>query len=154
MAAPAGVTPGAESFHVGQQGIALDVPGEVVDGAAGGQYGGAAGGEGQAHQALSGDVEGGLVVRGDFDDAALAGERGGYVEVTLDVESQPLGAAQTAVVHAHAAVGVDLVHAVEAGSGGSGDEQAAVGAEGEVIGRDAGLQGGIDEDLAVAADLE
>ncbi len=49
---------------------------------------------------------------------------------------------------------IDFVDRVVAGGAWSGDEEIALRAEGEVIGGDAGLEGGEDEDLAVAGDLE
>ncbi len=42
---------------IGEQRQALDIPGEVVDGAGGGEDDGASGGEGQADQTLAGDFK-------------------------------------------------------------------------------------------------
>src|SRR5260370_39816693 len=68
-----------------QQRQSRDVPGNVVDGAVGGEDGGGAGSEGQSHQALAGDFEGGLALRRDLHDAALSGERVGDIHRALSI---------------------------------------------------------------------
>jgi hypothetical protein len=88
----------------------------------------------------------------DADDAALAVERCGDVEVAGDVEGHALGAAESLVEDGGLAVAVDGVDGLVAGGGGAGDEERALVVEGEVVGGDAGLERGVDEDLAVAQD--
>src|SRR5260370_578693 len=137
-----------------QQRQSRDVPGNVVDGAVGGEDGGVAGSEGQSDQPLAGDFEVGFALGSDLHDPALPGERGGDIEIALYIKSQTLRTSQTAVEHGHGSLGVDFVDAVETGSAGAGDEHIAVGAEGDVIGGDARLQRREDKNLAVASDLE
>src|SRR5579864_9451045 len=110
----------------------------------------ASGGEGQAHQALAGDFEIGQAVGADLYDAPRAGERGRDVEIAVRVEGQTLRPAQTFIKSAHRSVGIDLVDAV----GGAGDEQVALRIERQVVGRNADLQRGKDEDLLITRDLE
>ena len=74
----------------GEERQALDAPREMVDGAGGGEDDGAAGSEGETYQALAGDFEIGQAVGRDLHDAARAGERGGDVEVAVDVEGKSL----------------------------------------------------------------
>ena len=148
---------GATTFHgetwrsIPAAGQALNIPGKMMDGAGGGENYGASRSEGQADQALAGDFEIGLAVGCDLHDAARAGERSGDVEIAIDVEGQSLRASQAFVERAHRAVGIDFVDASRCGSG---DEQIALRAEGQVIGGDAELERGKDEDLLVAGDLE
>ena len=70
-------------------------------------------------------MRGGLAVGGDADDAALAAEAGGDVEVVVDVEGQALGAAEAAVEDGGVAVAVDGVDDLVGGGGGAGDEEGA-----------------------------
>ena len=81
-------------------------------------------------------------------------QRGGDVQVAVDIEGDALRPSQPAIELAHRAVGIDLVNGVEAGDGGTGDVEVPRGGERQVIGRDAGLERGKDVDLAVAGDLE
>ena len=115
---------------------------------------GFAGREGQAHQALAGDFKIGIAFGRDLDDAALAGERSGDIHIAVDIESQSLWTSEAAIEDGDGSVRINFVNGVETGSGGSGDKQIALRAEGEMIGGDAGLERGKDEDLAVARDLE
>src|SRR5208283_1080953 len=137
-----------------QQRQSLNIPGNVVDGAVGGEDGGLAGSEGQSDQALAGDFEVGLALGSDLHDAAFSGERSGDIDIALDIQRQPLRTPETAVEHGHGSVRVDLINAVEAGSAGPSDEHIAVETEGDVIGGDARLQRREDKNLAVASDLE
>src|ERR1019366_2797995 len=90
----------------------------------------------------------------DADDAFAAGKRSGDVQTALVVEGHALRAAEAAVENVHFAVAGDAVDAIVARSGGAGNVEVAVGAEGQVVGRHGLLQGGEDEDLAVGTDLE
>src|SRR5258708_30687284 len=65
-----------------------------------------------------------------------------------------MGTSQAAVESRDSAVGVDLVHAVETGSGWSGDKEMALRTEGQMVCRDTGFEGGEDEDLLIAADFK
>src|SRR6266436_974982 len=132
----------------------LNIPRNVVDGAVGGEDRRLAGSEGQSNQALAGDLEVGLALRSDFDDAAFSGERGGDIDIALDIKSQTLRASQTAVEHRHSSMWVDFVNAVETGSAGAGDEHISLRTERDVIGGNARLQRGEDKNLPVASDLE
>ena len=90
----------------------------------------------------------------EADDAAVAAEAGGDVEVAVDVEGHALGAAEAAVEDGGGAVGVDGVDGLVGAGGGGGDEQDAVGAEAEVVEGDGGLEGGEDEDFGGCCGLE
>ena len=108
--------------------------------AAGGrQHGRASGGKSQADQVLSGDGERCLAVGRDLHDAAPAMQRGGDVEIAARVESESLRAPQAAIEHLDVAVGIDLIDGVEARSRRPGDVEIAVVVEGQMVGRDAGL---------------
>ena len=107
--------------------------------------------EGQAYEVVAGDGEGGFAVGCDADDAALAVEACGYVEVVVDVEGEALSAAEALVEDSGVAVAVDGVDGLVAGGGGAGDEEGSGVVEGEMVGGDAGLEGGEDEDLAADA---
>ncbi len=120
----------------------------MVEGVAGGEGGVAVFEEGEADEVAAGDGEGGLVVAVDADDAALAVEAGGDVEVVVDVEGHALGAAEALIEDGGVAVAVDGVDDLVGGGGGAGDEERAGVVEGEVVGGDAGLERGVDEDLA------
>ena len=123
----------------------------VVEGVPGGQGGAAVFEEGEAYEVGSGDCEGGLFIGGDADDAAAAVEAGGDVQVVVDVEGDALGAAEALVEDGGGAVGVDGVDGLVGAGGGAGDEECSGGIEGEVVGGDGGLEGGVDEDFAAAA---
>src|ERR1039458_8022128 len=90
----------------------------------------------------------------DADYTFAAGERRGDVEAGFLLEGHSLRAAEAAVENVHLAMVGDAVDAIVARSGGAGDVEVAVGAEGQVVGRHGLLQGGEDEDLAVGKDLE
>src|SRR5579883_307955 len=110
--------------------------------------------EGQADDAGAGEEEVGAAVGVDADDALAAGNRGGDVEAALLVEGHALGPAEAAIEGLDFALAGNPVDGIEAGSGGAGDVEIAVGTKREVVGRDGGFQRGEDEDLAVGADLE
>ena len=75
----------------------LDSPGNVVDGAVGGEDGGFSGGEGESDQALAGDFEIGFAVGSDLHDAAFSSKGSGYVGIAFDVEGEALRAAETTI---------------------------------------------------------
>src|ERR1035437_3337794 len=100
-----------------------------MHGAVGGENGRLTRSEGQSDQALAGNFEVGLAFWSDLHDAAFSSERGGDIDIALDIKSQTLRTSQTAVEHGHGSVGVDFVDGVEAGSAGAGDEHIAVGTE-------------------------
>src|ERR1035438_3598404 len=81
-------------------------------------------------------------------------EAGGNVDVTLFGEREALGAAETAIPGACVAVGLNGPDSVVGRERWRRDEEGAGGVDGQVIGRDAGLQGGVDEDLALGIDFE
>src|SRR5713101_5286421 len=105
-----------------QQRQSLNIPGNVVDGGVGGKDGRLARSERQSNQALARDLEVGLALRSDFHDAAFAGERGGDIDIALDIKSQTLRTSQTAVEYRHSSMWVDLVNAVVTGRARAGDE--------------------------------
>jgi hypothetical protein len=72
---------------------ALDIEGYVVEGVVGGEGSVAVFEEGEADEVIAGDSERSFVAGSDADDAALAAEAGGDVEVVVDVEGHALGAA-------------------------------------------------------------
>ena len=121
-----------------------------------------AGGEGraavfeecEAYEVVAGDGERGLAIRCDADDASLAVEAGGDVEVVVDIEGETLGAPETLVEDGGVAVAIDGVDGLVAGRGGASDEEGSGVVEGEMVRGDAGLEGGEDEDLAAGIDLE
>jgi len=82
--------------------------------------------EAEAYQVVAGYGKfggGGVGLGGvpDADDAAVAVERGGDLEVVVGVEGHALGAAEAAVEDRGVAVGVDGVDALVAAGGGGGD---------------------------------
>src|SRR5208282_2513201 len=125
-----------------------------MDGVVSGEDGGFFRSEGQSDQSLAGNFEVGFALRCDLDNAAFSGERGGYVNIAIDIKRQALGTAQTAVENGNCAMRVDFVDAIEAGRARAGDEHIALGSEGDVIGGNAGLECGEYENLPVARDLE
>ena len=90
----------------------------------------------------------------DADDAFAAGDGRGHVEPALLVERHALRAAEAAIEDLHFAFVRDAVDGIEAGGGGAGDVEVAIGAERQMVGGDRRLQRGENEDLAVGADLE
>src|ERR1051326_6962117 len=136
------------------QRFAFDVPEEAVHAGGSGEDDGVAGGEGEADEIVSGDSQRRGRVAGEADDAALALERGGAVEVPFGVEGEALGTSESAVESGDGSVQVNAVDGVEAGSRGAGDEEVAVGSERQVIGGDTRLESGEDKNLAVAGNLE
>src|SRR6185437_9214804 len=137
-----------------EQGLALYIPGKMVDGVAGGQNSGTARGKRDPHQAMAGDLKRGLRILGQPDDAAFAAQGGGYIEIAIHIQGQTLGASQTAIKHGNAAVRVNPINGIEAGGGGSGDKQVAADAEGHVVGRDAGLERREYKNLPVTGNFE
>src|SRR5713226_10372758 len=85
---------------------AFDIEGDVVEGVVGGEGGVPIFEEGEADEIIAGDSERRFVARIDADDAALAAEAGGDVEVVVDVEGDALGAAQSLVINGGVAVAV------------------------------------------------
>ena len=81
-------------------------------------------------------------------------ETGGQIDVALVVERQSLRTAQAAIPGAGVAVGLDGPDGVVGAERGAGDEERAGCADGQMIGSDAGLEGGVDEDLALGIDFE
>src|SRR5271165_744046 len=138
----------------GQQREPLNIPRQMMDCIRCRQDHGASRGERQADQSVAGDFEIGAAVWSELYDSPLARERGCDIEISVNVESQALRPAQAFVKRAHVAFGIDFMDTVETGSGGSGYEQVAAGAEGQVISGDAGLECGEDEDLLVTSDFE
>src|SRR5690242_13716240 len=137
-----------------QQWLTLNIPGKMVDGVAGGQDSGAAGSKGEPDQALTGDFEGGLRIRCQLDDAALAAQGGGGVEIAVHVEGQALRTSQATIEDSHCAVRVNPIDGIKARGSRSGHEQFTRSAESHVVGGDAGLQGGKNKNLPVAANFE
>src|SRR5208283_3008323 len=103
---------------------------------------------------MAGDFEVGLALGSNFHNAALSGERGGNINIALDIKRQALRTPQSAIEHGHGSVGINFVDAVEAGSAGAGDEHIAVETEGDVIGGNARLQRRENKNLPVASNLE
>ena len=68
--------------------------------------------------------------------------------------ARPWGRPRSAIPGAGFAVGVDGPDGVVGGERGAGDEERAGGVDGHVIGGGAGLEGGVDEDLALGIDFE
>src|SRR5579859_5493307 len=122
--------------------------------AGGGQHGSAAGGEGESDQSVACNRQRSFLVGGDLHNASLAGQRGGDVEIAVNVKGQPLRPAQSAIEDVHGAVHVNAVDGIEAGGRGAGDKKRAIGMEGEMVGGDAGFQRGKDKNLPVAGNLE
>src|ERR1700693_4436738 len=118
----------------------------MVHAARGGENYGTSWGKRQTHKTLTGDFEIRQAVRRDLHNPASAGERCRDVEIAVHVEGQSLRSSQTFVESVHGSVGVDFVNAV----GGAGHEQIALRVEGQMIGGDADLERGEDEDLLVA----
>src|SRR5712691_9566696 len=110
--------------------------------------------ETQSHQIVSGDLERGLSVGLDSDDAALAREGGGYVEISVVVERETLRASQAAEKVGDGAVRVDAVDRIEARRGRPGHEEIPTGIERKVISRDARFERGENEGLPIARNLE
>ena len=129
-------------------------PGKEIGGGGGGEDERVVGIEGEADDVDSGNDEARLSFRGDADDAAVSAPGGGHVEVALEVEGESLGTSEMSEERSDDAVRIDLIDAVVGGGGGTGDVEISVGRKGQVIGGDAGLEGGKDEDLAVGRDFE
>jgi hypothetical protein len=87
-------------------------------------------------------------LRGDADDAAAAMEAGGQINVALFGEREALGTAQSAIPGTGVAVGLDGPDGVVGAKRGAGDKEGSGGVDCDVIGGRAGLEGGVDEDLA------
>ena len=121
-----------------------------MDRARSGQDDGAAGGEGEADQTLPGDFEVGESVGGDLHDSAGAGERGGDIEIAVDIEGNALRPSKTFVESAYRSSGIDLVNAIV----GTGYEEISLRTECQVVGGNAELERGKDKDLLIARDFE
>src|SRR5439155_9041141 len=72
----------------------------------------------------------------------------------FSVESHALRPSQTAVKHRNCSVRINLVHRVKAGGRGPGYKQVSLGANCQMIRRNAGLDGRKHKNLAVPSDLE
>src|ERR1039458_994855 len=95
----------------------------IINGFVGGEDGGSEGGEDQADEVCAGEHEGGLALRGDAHQAALATEAGGQVDVALFGECEALRTAQAAVPGAGFAVRLDGPDGVVGAERGGGDEE-------------------------------
>src|ERR1700734_3329361 len=107
----------------GQKRQPLNVPGEMMHCVSGGQNHAASRGESQPHETMPRNFQTGGSLRGDLNNAALARERGGDVQVAVCVESQALRASQTAEKFVNRSLRIDSVHAVKARRGWPGNEQ-------------------------------
>src|SRR5579859_1449067 len=112
----------------------------------------AAAGECQSNQAMAGDYQAGVLIWRDLNNAALAAQRARNVEISLGIESQPLRSPQAAVKNRDRTVRIDAVNRVKARLRRAGHVQSAVRGKGQVISRDAPLQRGENEYLAVRRD--
>src|SRR6266568_6650627 len=92
----------------------LNVPGKVMDAVGSSENGGSSGGESEANQSLSGNVQGCLSCGRYFYDATSAGEGCRDIKITVDVEGQPLRTSEAAIEGRDISLRIDLVHAVEA----------------------------------------
>src|ERR1700739_4225102 len=99
-----------------QQGQSLNIPGQMVDRAGGGQDDGLSGSECKADQIVSGNFNTRLGVGGDSHNATLAVLRRGDVEIAVNVKSESLRAAQAAEEICDRTVAVDPVDRIETGS--------------------------------------
>ena len=126
----------------------------IINGFVGGEDGGAQGGEGYADQIGTGEDEGGFALGGDADQATATVEAGGEVDVAIFGEGEALGRPRPRIPGAGFAMGVDGPDGVVGGEGRGGNEEGSFGVDGEVIGGDAGLECGVDEDLALGIDFE
>src|SRR5580704_356359 len=149
-----GKDPEDSALHVRQERAALDVPRQVMYAAGSCQHRRATGGERQPHEVLAGDDERGFGVGRDVDYAAASADRCCNVEVVVHIDGDSLRASEAAIEDADLAVWIDLVDRVEAGGCRPGDVEISVAAKRKMVGRDAGLEHGKDEDLAIAPDLE
>src|ERR1700758_4718483 len=104
----------------------LDVPREMMDAVGGGKHRGSAGSEGEADQSMPRHLQHGAPFRTDLHDATFAGERGGHVQVAAHIEGKALRASQAAIERGYIPLRIDFVHAIETGSGRSGNEQVSV----------------------------
>src|SRR5690348_13695869 len=130
----------------------------IINGGVGSHDGAARWTEGQTDDAAAADDDLRIVLWGAIDGQAQhpapSAMRGGYIERPGDIDGHALRTAEAAIVNARAAVAVDGVDDVIAGCRGSRDEERAVETESQVIGGDAGLDRGEDENLAITGDLE
>src|SRR5208282_2415263 len=124
------------------------------NGVVGGEDGGAEGREGDADEVGGGEDERSLGVWSDADQSVAAMEAGGEVDVALAGDGQALRAAEAAEPGAGVAVGLNGPDGFIGGERRSGDKDRAGGVDGEVIGGGAGLERGMNEDLALGVDLE
>src|ERR1035437_6882178 len=125
-----------------------------MDGVGGGHHHGARRREGEADDAGAGEKQVGAPGGVDAHHTLAAGNGRGHVKPALLIEGHALRAPEAAVEGLHLALVRDAEYRVEAGGGGPGDVEIAVGTEGQVVGRDGIFLGGEDEDLAAGTDLE
>ena len=104
----------------------------MVKGFAGGESGVAVVEEGQADEVIAGDGKSSFVAGSDADDASLAAQAGGYVEVALYVEGDALSAAEALIKDGRVAVAIDGVNGLIGRRGGAGDKESADIVEGEM----------------------
>src|SRR3569833_991310 len=81
-------------------------------------------------------------------------ETGGDIDVAVRGECESLGAAESAIPRASFTMGIDGPDRVIRRERGAGDKKRTYGVDCEVVGGDAGLKRGVNEDLAVAVDFE
>ena len=91
----------------------------------------------------------GLTIRVDADHAAASAQRCRYIQVAIDVESEPWGRPSAAIESLHFAGRSAAIHRVETRGRGPGDVQVAVGSERQVISGDGWLERREHVDLAL-----
>src|SRR5277367_3100536 len=127
----------------------LDVPGEMMNGAVRCQNDRAARTEREADQTRSRDRQRRLARRSDLDNAAFTREGSSDVKIAVHIEGDALRSSQTAKESRHVALRGDFVNAIKTRSGGPGHEHISMGAESQVVGRNARFESRKYEDLTV-----
>src|SRR6185437_3640948 len=136
------------------QRLARHIPCKMIDSASCGQHRGFTRREGQTYQARSRHCERRSAVRRDPDNAALAAERSGHVQIALAIKRHTLRAPQAAVVSRDRAMRIDLVHRIKARSSRSCHEQITCGTDREMISRNTWFDSCEHKNLPVAGDFE
>src|SRR5579862_1301833 len=131
-----------------------DVPVEGEEGAVGGDHGAMAGQQCEADDIRAAQHDLRLALRRDPHNAALAAERRRNIEIAEPVERESLRAPQPAEKHFDFSRRVDSVDAIEARSGGPGDEQLSRRTERQMVRGDGRLERRENENLSVGPDLE
>src|SRR5580693_2050637 len=103
---------------------------------------------------MAGNGESRLARLRDFYDAAASVQRGGDVQIIVDIKSHSLRTAQPAIKHADFAVRIDLMNRIEARGRRSRYVQITVIAEGQVISGNTRFDRSENENLPIAPDLE